>query len=342
MDFLTAAQTILEGAGGPLHYKEIARRALLLPGFAPVGQTPEATMGSRLYVDTKKEASRFERIGRGQFALKPRSQQDEIGRRVDEINDQTRQALRARLHEMPADRFETLVSELMIQIGFEEASVKVTSFSGDGGVDVRGKLNAGDVTAVHAAVQVKRWKRNLQANVVRELRGSLTTHEQGIIITTSDFSSGAKAEASAIGKASISLVNGEQLIALLVEHGIGVNKQPHTVLSLDEEWWSETNPEPPLDEPMPVASAAAGAARAIPPVTFPLAVRATNDPAVVARLLSAAGEMEFGGVRDRKPSAAAQAASGWKAANGWRYWLYQHPETLEWRPIDELRGGVSG
>jgi len=35
------------------------------------------------------------------------------------------------------------------------------------------------------AGQVKRWKRNVQAPMVRQVRGSLGTHEQGLIITTS-------------------------------------------------------------------------------------------------------------------------------------------------------------
>ena len=108
--------------------------------------------------------------------------------------------LRKRLRDMPADRFEALIGELLIAIGFDEATVEVTRYGGDGGIDVRGVLSAGGVTEVNAAVQAKRWKRNIQVRTVRELRGSLTAHEQGIIITTSDFSSGARKEAAEAGK----------------------------------------------------------------------------------------------------------------------------------------------
>ncbi len=48
MDFLSAAQKILEQAGRPLHYKEIARRALDQALVTPAGLTPDSTMGSRL------------------------------------------------------------------------------------------------------------------------------------------------------------------------------------------------------------------------------------------------------------------------------------------------------
>ena len=338
MDFLTAAQTILEDEGQPLHFKEITKRALMTGLIAPSGMTPEATMGSRLYVDTKKDDSRFERVGRGQFGLKRRAQQHDIARRVEEINDSTRHALRKRLHEIPADRFEALIGELLIAVGFSESSVQVTNFSNDGGIDVRGVLNAGDVTAVNAAVQVKRWKRNVQTNVVRELRGSLTTHEQGIIITTSDYSTGAKAEANAVGKAPISLVNGTDLIELLVKHSIGINKEPHTVVTLDEEWWSEANGNSPavlgleavVEEEVQVTNPVR-----IP--SFPLLVRAINAPDVLGLMLNLQGQMEFNNTRYDSPSAAGKDASGWKSCNGWRYWQYQDPESKEWWLINELR-----
>lgn len=338
MDFLSAAQVILSKEERPLHFREITRRALENGLITPTGMTPDATMGSRLYVDTKKDDSRFERVGKGQFALKRKSQQDEIAKRVEEINDLTRQTLRKRLHEMPADRFEAFIGELLIAVGFEETSVQVTSFGNDGGIDVRGILNAGDVTAVNAAVQVKRWKKNVRTNVVRELRGSLTTHEQGIIITTSDYSSGARAEANAIGKAPISLINGGELIELLIKHSIGVNKEPHTVITLDEEWWSETNGDlATFVEPVSFAQVMEEEPNAQPTLLFPLTVRAVNDPAITGLLLDQQGRMEFNNKQYGSPSPAGRDSSGWKSCNGWRYWQYQDPASQEWRLIDELR-----
>jgi len=54
MTFLDAAYEILKQAGQPLHYTLIAQRALAAGLLDTRGQTPEATMGSRLYVDTKR------------------------------------------------------------------------------------------------------------------------------------------------------------------------------------------------------------------------------------------------------------------------------------------------
>lgn len=43
-------------------------------------------------------------------------------------------------HAMPAERFETLIRELLAQMGFDENTVKVTPYSGDGLIDVTGTL----------------------------------------------------------------------------------------------------------------------------------------------------------------------------------------------------------
>ena len=332
MDFISAAYRILENAGEPLHYKEIARRALANGLIETSGKTPEATLGARLYTDIKKEDSRFKQVSRATFGLKSRARVDDIGLRAERINDAIKQEIRARLYDMLADRFETLIGELLVQIGFDEQSVHVTSFSNDRGIDVRGILNAGDITEVNAAVQVKKWRSNVGSPTVRNLRGSLTTHEQGIIITTSDFSRGAREEANAVNKTSISLVNGEELVDLMIKHSVGITKERYTVISLDDEWWDvvtgaeyEETIESVIEE---VES---------PTVVFPLNVMAMNNPEITAQLLNIDGQMLFNGTQYSSTSAAGMAAAGWSSCNGWRYWKYQDSESLEWRFINDIR-----
>ena len=334
MNFLDAAYQIVKEAGQPLHYTEIAQRALSQKLISPKGQTPAATMGSRLYVDTKKENTRFKRVSKGYFSLAERSHSDEISQRVETINKLTRKKLSQLLHDMPADRFEALIGELLLAIGFDEDAVEVTRYHGDGGIDVRGVLQAGGITRINAAVQVKRWKANVSAPTVRNVRGALTTQEQGIIITTSDFSNGALQEATEIGKTPISLVNGSQLLDLLIEHGIGVNKEQHTVYSLDEEWWGELIGPTTTPAILP-ASAPESAVMAI---TFPRTVRAGNDPTITAELLDGNGRMVYNGQTYRSPSGAGKDASGWKSCHGWTYWRFCHPDTGAWHTIQELRG----
>ena len=117
-------------------------------------------------------------------------------------------------------------------MGFED--VTVTNVSGDGGIDVRGVLVVGDAIRIRMAVQAKRWKSNVLAPVVQQVRGSLGAHEQGLIITTSDFSSGAKKEAQRSDAAPVALIGGEQLAGLLEEHEIGARMTSYDLYTLDE------------------------------------------------------------------------------------------------------------
>jgi restriction system protein len=129
--------------------------------------------------------------------------------------------------------FEALVRQLLVALGFEE--VELTPISGDGGIDVRGTLVVGDVVRTRMAVQVKRWKGNVGAPIVQQVRGSLGTHEQGLIITTSDFSRSAYAEAQRPDAIPVALMNGKQLVALLVENDIGVRRTSYDLIELGEE-----------------------------------------------------------------------------------------------------------
>ena len=238
MTYLEAAYQILKQAAEPLHYREITKRALAQGLIQPTGLTPEATMGSRLYTDTKQEGSRFVRAGRGLFDLAEHRPSD-IDNRIQEINQTTREQLGALLHSMPPDRFEALIGELLIQMGFDENTVQVTQRSNDGGIDVVGVFRAAGLTEMNVAVQVKRWKGNVGAPIVTQLRGSLQVHQQGIIITTSNFSKAAVQEASAPNKTRIGLINGEELIDLLIKHQVGVVEKNLKVIGLDDEWWGE-------------------------------------------------------------------------------------------------------
>lgn len=53
------------------------------------------------------------------------------------------------------------------------------------------RTRRGQGVRIRMAVQAKRWSENIQAPTVQQVRGALGTHEQGLIITTSDFSKGA-------------------------------------------------------------------------------------------------------------------------------------------------------
>lgn len=104
--------------------------------------------------------------------------------------------------------------------------------------DFRGTLVVGDVAHIKMAVQVKKWKlkNNIQAPVVQQVGGSLGAHEQGLSITTSDFRAGAITEGAHLGQTPIVLMNGDQLVMVMKEHGIRVNRSTPDLFEIDEEF----------------------------------------------------------------------------------------------------------
>ena len=240
--FTDCAQKVLEefGSKKPMHYKAITEKALKKGWLVTEGKTPEASMYAQVIMEIKRqqkrgEQPRFVQHGRGYVGLS-----QWMGRglafQIEQHNHQVRQTLRKRLLAMTPSEFEELISQLLAEMGFE--MVEVTKLSGDGGIDVRGTLVVGDVVRIKMAVQVKKFKlkNNIQAPVVQQVRGSLGAHEQGLIITTSDFSAGAVKEAAQADKTPIALMNGEQLVLLLMEHGIGVHRSTPDLFEIDEEF----------------------------------------------------------------------------------------------------------
>ena len=70
--------------------------------------------------------------------------------------------------------------------------------------------------------------------MIQQVRGSLGAHEQGLVITTSDFSKGAKEEAERADATPVALMDGEQLVGLLVENEIGVRRTPLQLIQIGE------------------------------------------------------------------------------------------------------------
>lgn len=143
-----------------------------------------------------------------------------------------RTSLREHLLGMDPKAFEKLVGRLLDKMNYQ--NVDVVGQSGDGGVDVVAEIELG-VTSVREVVQAKRHKGTVQRKDLDALRGSLYRFNavRGTIVATSRFAKGAIEAAFAQGAAPITLIDGDKLIDLLIEHGIGVRKRAIQVLTID-------------------------------------------------------------------------------------------------------------
>lgn len=238
MSFTDATEAVLETYAGkqPMHYRAITEKALELGLIATAGKTPEATLYAQVITEIQRrvkrgERPRFVQYGKGFVGL-PKWLGSGLAFQIEQHNQTVRKKLRQQISQMPPAEFEALVGTLLAKLGFED--VTVTSVNNDGGIDVRGTMVTGDVIRTRTAVQVKRWKNNVQAPTVQQVRGSLGTHEQGLIITLSDFSKGAIEEAERLDATPVALMNGEQLVKLLVENDIGIRRASHDIIELGE------------------------------------------------------------------------------------------------------------
>lgn len=238
LTFIAAAEKVLQqfANGKPMHYKDITDMALQHKWLNTSGKTPHATLNAQLVTELKRAKTndttcRFTRPSPAHYGLSAwQKQNTELPLKISQHNEKIRQQLHQRLMKLTPQQFEELSGQLLAEMGFE--SIEVTKYGNDGGIDVRGILQISDVVRIKMAVQVKRWQKNIQRPTVQQVRGSLGTHEQGLIITTSNFSKGAIIDAQQDNKKPVALMNGEQFVNLLINYNLGIQRIPHDLFEL--------------------------------------------------------------------------------------------------------------
>ena len=137
-----------------------------------------------------------------------------------------------RILKLDPKEFEFLVGDLMSAIGYED--VEVTGRSGDGGVDVKGVLSGSSLARVNVYVQAKRYQleSKVHASAIQQVRGGLPMGGRGAVVTTSEFSRSARKAATDDGFQPVELVDGRQLVDLLVEHWAAISKDLQERLDL--------------------------------------------------------------------------------------------------------------
>lgn len=152
--------------------------------------------------------------------------------------------LLSKVKEMSPDRFEWLVVQLMLKLGYGGGlgeSGQTLGRSGDGGVD--GVINQDKLGLDKIYLQAKRWKegkvgRPEVMGFVGALSGQGAT--KGVFITTSAFTEEARAYAKANLGFKISLVDGVELARLMVENDLGVSLvQRYDVKRVDSDFFVE-------------------------------------------------------------------------------------------------------
>lgn len=161
-------------------------------------------------------------------------QKEQLLTLVKQHNDSIRDSVHALLAAMDPIALEHLVKRMLEAMNYD--NVTVTTPTNDKGVDVVADIELG-ITSVREVVQVKRHKKTIQRKDLDALRGSLHRFGavRGTIITTGLFARGTREAAFERGAAPITLIDGDKFVDLLIEHSLGVKKEPITMLEIDPE-----------------------------------------------------------------------------------------------------------
>lgn len=186
---------------------------------------------STTYSITDSGIAYLKRFG-GDEETEASEEQQEIWNLVKRHQLGIRAKIQGLLDVMDPYAFEHLVKQLLEAMDYQ--NVMVTAPSGDKGVDVIADIELG-ITSVREVVQVKRHRGRIQRKDLDALRGSLHRFNavRGTIITTNDFAKGTTDAAFERGAAPITLINGDKLIDLMMQHSIGVRKKSIEILEVD-------------------------------------------------------------------------------------------------------------
>lgn len=164
-------------------------------------------------------------------------QSDDCSEQIFELAAQQKEKCKAEilayLRALKPQEFEEFSRHFLNRYGFRR--MNVTSVGRDGGIDVKGALKIG-IAEMRVAAQCKRYAENNKVGRpdVSQFRGDITgEYEQGIFITTSSFTKEAQEVSFKPGCVPIVLIDGEQLAEIIIEKGIGIQRQQIEIYDFD-------------------------------------------------------------------------------------------------------------
>ncbi len=144
----------------------------------------------------------------------------------------------------PTD-FEKLVVRLLLKMGYGSGiddAGSVTKASGDGGID--GIIKEDQLGFSSIFIQAKQWQPNTKVDrpEVQKFAGALqgVKASRGLFITTAGFSAKAREYAENLHGSTIVLVDGNQLMRLMIKYNLGVSvEHTYEVKRIDSDFFNE-------------------------------------------------------------------------------------------------------
>lgn len=159
-----------------------------------------------------------------------------------QVRRETEVELLTQIMNGPPDLLERIVVDLVVRMGYggsRKDAGKALGRSGDEGIDGIIKEDPLGLDIIY--LQAKRWQGTVGRPEIQKFAGALQGQRarKGIFITTSSFTSEAEEYTSRIDT-KIILIDGQKLVRLMFEHGIGVSTASiYEVKRVDTDYFSD-------------------------------------------------------------------------------------------------------
>lgn len=166
---------------------------------------------------------------------------EDIENAVDRIEKSVGQDLLLRLRESHPDFFEQAVVDLLLKMGYGGAPERGRRIGGSNDEGVDGLINQDTLGLDQVYIQAKRYKEgnNVGREAIQAFVGALHGFgaSRGVFLTTSGFSTGAISYAQKV-PSRIILINGQQLVDLMIAHRVGIQvTKNYSVVEVDEDYF---------------------------------------------------------------------------------------------------------
>lgn len=185
--------------------------------------------------DSKKEPADVIQADSGHDEKSP---QEAIEQAISSLNDSLASELLSMILEHDPYVFEEIVVKLLEVMGYGVG--EVTSKSNDGGID--GIITADPLGFEAIYTQAKRYNpsNKVGAPEIQGFIGALRNANKGVFITTSSFQPAAIEVANSCLYAKIKLIDGEELINLMIKYNVGVTvENAYEIKRIDLDFFDE-------------------------------------------------------------------------------------------------------
>jgi restriction system protein len=164
---------------------------------------------------------------------------DRLEGALTEIYDSVGEELLDSIANSSAAFFEELVLDVLQAMGYGIGRGEHLQTSGPGDAGIDGVISLDRLGLEKVYVQAKRWQNAVGRPEVQGFYGALAGQRatKGVFITTSQFTAQAVQFATSVER--IVLVDGKQLVRLMMEYGVGVSHRTVRIPKVDSDYFED-------------------------------------------------------------------------------------------------------